>query len=81
MMQVIPFSPSDRKRDVHISQVSSECLRMINFISYFLRCNQSYPAFFLDIYFCTAVHLHDYDAHSHLKACVFTLRSHISTLY
>lgn len=49
-VQVHSFSPSDRKRYVHLSQVSSECLQWSTFLSYFLRCNQRYSAFFRYIF-------------------------------
>ena len=55
-----------RPTNVHISQVSSECLLMINVLSSFLRCNPSCPAFFRYI-FLHRVTLHDFTAHSPIK--------------
>lgn len=45
-MQVHSFSPSDRKRYVHLSQVSSECLQMINFFIIFSKMQSKVFCFF-----------------------------------
>lgn len=47
-----------------------ECLQVINFLSCFLRCNQRCSAF-LEVYFCTAVHLHEGNAQPLSAACPF----------
>lgn len=68
-----PFSSSDRWC-TSIFLRCPECLQVINFLSCFLRCNQRCSAF-LEVYFCTAVHLHDGNARPLLTACPF-LRNH-----